>query len=83
MKDECHGHVMREFVGLNPKMYSFTYKRKLMRDDREIHVREEKKRAKGVSRVVVQSNIHRACCIESLEWSLWSRSDRSTINCLL
>lgn len=39
-------------------MYSFTYERKLMRDDREIHVREEKKRAKGVSRVVVQSNIH-------------------------
>ncbi|XP_078335323.1 uncharacterized protein LOC144626188 [Crassostrea virginica] len=58
MKDECHGHVMREFVGLKPKMYSFTYERKLMRDDREIRVREEKKRAKGVSRVVVQSNIH-------------------------
>ena len=58
MKEECHGHVMREFVGLKPKMYSFTYERKFMRDDREIHVREEKKGAKGVSRVVVQSNIH-------------------------
>ena len=25
MKDECYGHVMRAFVGLKPKMYSFSY----------------------------------------------------------
>ena len=51
MKDECYGHVMREFVSLKPKMYRFNFLLK------EIRVRE-KKRAKWISRVVVQSNIH-------------------------
>ena len=58
MKDECFGHVIRESVGLKPKIYSFTYESKLMEYDREIRLREERKRAKGVSRVVVQFNIH-------------------------
>lgn len=58
MKDECYSYVMRELVGLKLKMYSFTYEGKIMEYDREIRVREEKKRAKGVSGVVMQTNIH-------------------------
>lgn len=54
MKDECQGHVMREFVGLKPKMYSFVYE---TQNKNEKVCQEEKKRAKGVSKVVVQSNI--------------------------
>lgn len=54
MKDECQGHVMREFVGLKPKMFSFVYE---TQSENEIVCQEEKKRAKGVSKVVVQSNI--------------------------
>lgn len=55
MKDECSGHVMREFVGLKPKMYSFVYEKKIPQSQNIYQ--EEKKRAKGVSKVVVQSNI--------------------------
>lgn len=54
MKDECSGHVMREFVGLKPKMYSFVYEKKIPQSQNIYQ--EEKKRAKGVSKVVVQSN---------------------------
>ncbi|KAK3099927.1 hypothetical protein FSP39_011908 [Pinctada imbricata] len=54
MKDECQGHIMKEFVGLKPKMYSFTFQKKI---DETIHC-EEKKRAKGVSKAVVKYNIH-------------------------
>jgi hypothetical protein len=57
MKDECQGHVMREFVGLKPKMYSFTFEKKVIEEDKQVYLREEQKRAKGVSRTVVQSNI--------------------------
>lgn len=49
MKDECQGHVMREFVCLKPKMYSFVYE---TQHKNEIVCQEEKKRADGVSKVV-------------------------------
>jgi hypothetical protein len=68
MKDECQGHVMREFVGLKPKMYSFVYEKKIVKDKNEFICQEEKKRAKGVSKVVVQSNIqhenYRNCLLD-------------------
>ncbi|KAK3106373.1 hypothetical protein FSP39_018748 [Pinctada imbricata] len=54
MKDECQGQIMKEFIGLKPKMYSFTYEKNI---DETIHC-EEKKRAKGVSKDVVKYNIH-------------------------
>lgn len=47
MKDECSGHVMREFVGLKIKMYSFVYEKKIPQSQNIYQ--EEKKRAKGVS----------------------------------
>lgn len=58
MKDECQGHIMREFIGLKPKMYSFVHEKKTVQNDNELICMEEKKRAKGVSKVVVQSSIH-------------------------
>lgn len=54
MKDECQGHIMREFIGLKPKMYSFVHEKKTVQNDNELICIEEKKRAKGVSKVVVQ-----------------------------
>ncbi|KAK3108822.1 hypothetical protein FSP39_016459 [Pinctada imbricata] len=63
MKDECEGNVMREFVGLKPKMYSFTYEKKI--DD--VYYHNEKKRAKGVKKSVVEYNIqhdnYRGCLL--------------------
>ncbi|XP_061187991.1 uncharacterized protein LOC133196056 [Saccostrea echinata] len=57
MKDECQGHIMREFVGLKPKMYSFIYEKKIVQNENEFICQEEKKRAKGVKKAVVQSSI--------------------------
>lgn len=28
MKDECQDHIMREFIGLKPVMYSFVHEKK-------------------------------------------------------
>ncbi|MFM7983816.1 MAG: hypothetical protein ACKPKO_31275, partial [Candidatus Fonsibacter sp.] len=48
-KDEIHGLVMTEFIGLNPKCYSFN------------HINNEKcsnkKKLKGISKVVVKNEI--------------------------
>lgn len=53
MKDENHGTIMKEFVGLGPKLYSFT-----VEDGREV------KKAKGVKNCVVAQysiNNYRQC----------------------
>ncbi|KAK3103084.1 hypothetical protein FSP39_016343 [Pinctada imbricata] len=55
MKDECKGNVMREFVGLKPKMYSFAYEKKI---DDDVYQCEEIKKAKGVSKSVVEYSIN-------------------------
>ena len=47
MKDETGGFVIKEFVGLKPKMYSF-----LVEDN------SEHKKVKGVNRNVVAAKIH-------------------------
>lgn len=39
-------------------MYSFTFEKKVIEEDKAIYYHEEKKRAKGVSKTVVKSNIH-------------------------
>lgn len=58
MNDECHGHITMECVGLKPKMYVYLYiRKKVIEEDKAIYYQEEKKRAKGVSKTVVQSNI--------------------------
>ena len=46
MKDECNGVIIREFVGLRPKLYTFLTENE--------HIEKE---AKGVSRDVSQRNI--------------------------
>lgn len=47
---------MMEFVG-QPKMYSFTFEKKVIEEDKAIYYQEEKERTKGVSKTVMQSNI--------------------------
>ena len=44
-KDEANGNIVREFVGLRSKMYSYVYDNK------------EEKRAKGISKVAVKKDI--------------------------
>ena len=48
MKDECAGQPIIEFVGLRPKMYSFTYFKRQPDGGSEY---AEKHRAKGIQRV--------------------------------
>lgn len=81
MKDECQGHVMREFIGLKPKMYSFVHENKTVQNDNELICMEEKKRAKGVSKAVVQSSIHhenyKSCLFyREFQWNRWWRLGR-------
>jgi hypothetical protein len=52
MKDESSGEIITEFVGLRPKMYSYTT---LTADDSL----KESKRAKGIQRVAVATLQHR------------------------
>lgn len=47
---------MMEFVG-QPKMYSFTFEKNVIEEDKAIYYKEEKERTKGVSKTVMQSNI--------------------------
>ncbi|MFM7978157.1 MAG: hypothetical protein ACKPKO_02480, partial [Candidatus Fonsibacter sp.] len=59
-KDEIHGLVMPEFIGLNPKCYNFN------------HINEEnmityKKKLKGVSKVVVKNEIKHGDYINALK----------------
>jgi hypothetical protein len=55
-KDECNGKPISEFVGLRPKMYSIK-----VVDDREI------KKAKGVSKPVVEQELNHATYVECVK----------------
>ena len=48
MKDELNGIPIKEFISLNPKCYSFTYKE---------NVEKNTKKAKGVSKTVLKHEI--------------------------
>jgi hypothetical protein len=50
MKDESNGQIITEFVGLRPKMYSYT----TLQDDKL----KESKRAKGIQRAAIKSITH-------------------------
>ena len=57
MKDECGGKIMREFVGLRPKLYIF-----------KMHEGQEQKRCKGVKQSVVKDEItfkHYKACLDT------------------
>jgi hypothetical protein len=51
MKDESHGEIITEFVGLRPKMYSYT----TLQDDAKL---KESKRAKGIQRAAIRAVTH-------------------------
>ena len=55
MKDEMNGHVMTEFISLNPKVYSIMHQ---TYDDSQKIMLKNKKACKGVSKVVVKKEIH-------------------------
>ena len=55
MKDEMNGHVMTEFISLNPKVYSIMHQ---TYDDSKKIMLKNKKACKGVSKVVVKKEIH-------------------------
>jgi len=58
-KDECNGKPMLEFVGLRPKMYSFTVLRELNPSPEQDGTSvSEKARAKGIQRAALQRLRH-------------------------
>ena len=58
MKDENSGKIMNSFSGLKPKLYSFTCEVRHVYENGDIqYFEEESKRAKGVSKAVVQSKL--------------------------
>jgi hypothetical protein len=53
MKDESTGHIMTEYVGLRPKMYSY-----LTKPDDENEPPKEAKRAKGIQKAAIEDLRH-------------------------
>ena len=66
MKDETAGQPIKEFVGLRSKMYSMIYESKKKDGDETITEEKEKKRAKGVSHVVLEKEIKHSAYKDSL-----------------
>ena len=58
MKDENSGKIMNSFIGLKPKLYSFTCEVRQVDKNGDMQCTgEECKRAKGVNKAVVQSKL--------------------------
>jgi hypothetical protein len=57
MKDESNGEIITEFVGLRPKMYSYTTLFSAADDNRQTHLKESK-RAKGIQRSAANTLAH-------------------------
>jgi hypothetical protein len=65
MKDEMNSSLMKEFIALNPKVYSVTHE-KLNEETQKIEI-ENKKTLKGVSKVVVKKEITHEAYVKVLE----------------
>ena len=65
MKDEMNSSLMKEFIALNPKVYSVTHE-KLNEETQKLEI-ENKKTLKGVSKVVVKKEITHEAYVEVLE----------------
>lgn len=59
MKDESNGDIITEFVGLRPKMYSYTTMKRQFQDAANVPVQlKESKRAKGIQRAAALAITH-------------------------